>query len=167
MSVQFLQTKDFEVENEYLKTKLGGFALILFYTTDCPHCKPIIPLFHNLPSLINGCKFALVNIRGNRSLVGMSKETKVPLEFVPSAILYYNHLPYRRYNQPYTADHIQKFLEESAKKINQFKNEPAKDKEKVVPPYALGVPVCDEESGVCYLSFDSAYGKRDELKTPE
>lgn len=67
-SFLFLEARDFSIrpgENGqvlFLTYQPRGLTLVLFYSNDCPHCEALIKQFKQLPSIINGCQFAMVNV---------------------------------------------------------------------------------------------------------
>ena len=62
----FLAIEDFVLskgtKGNILCTSIPGFSLILYYSTQCPHCQTLIPIFKKLPGSINGCQFGIINI---------------------------------------------------------------------------------------------------------
>lgn len=87
-----------------------GMTLVLFYSTECPYCDALINKFKQLPSYVNGCQFAMVNVNRNMSIVERSKNTIAPISYVPDVILYINGSPYVRYDGPHDIQHIKDFI---------------------------------------------------------
>ena len=87
-----------------------GMTLVLFYSTECPYCDALINKFKQLPSYVNGCQFAMVNVSRNMSIVERSKNTIAPISYVPDVILYINGSPYVRYDGPHDIQHIKDFI---------------------------------------------------------
>jgi thioredoxin-like negative regulator of GroEL len=180
--IYFFNNDDFVVR-ENMKGKLLSFTeeskglyLVLFYSKECPHCDKLLTEFKQLPNLINGCKFVIVNINKNPGLIEKSKMTISPITYVPDVILYVNGLPYIRYDGPsemellknFILDIYQKlqktsFLNESNPALPQRTSQPAvetKPKEEEIPSYSIGKPVCGNAKDAydrCYLEFDNAY----------
>jgi thiol-disulfide isomerase/thioredoxin len=80
-------------KGDVLGTTIRGISLILFYSTQCPYCEPFIPVFKKLPGTVGGCQFGMINISTNRSIVEKSKNTIMPLTYVPYIVLYNNGQP--------------------------------------------------------------------------
>ena len=102
-----------------LEGQSKGLHLILFYSKECQFCDKFLAQFKQLPNLILGCKFAMVNINQNRDLVNMSKNTLAPITYVPDVILYVNGLPYIRYDGPSEMQHIKDFIVDIYQKLQK------------------------------------------------
>lgn len=166
----FLSSDDFYI-NETPNGKLllthmnQGLFLVLFYSTQCEHCKKAIPVFKELPRMIHGCTFGMINVSTNAKVVHMSRNTVSPVQFVPYIVLYLGGEPYYMYKGAITPTELQKFIIEMSKLLQtrqQFIKKgdnpgvPNKQ-EKKIPEFCSGVPYCDED--VCYLEFDTAYSE--------
>lgn len=159
-SLLFLSTDDFGVERnekgDVLYHEIRGFSLILYYSTQCSYCQKIIPVFKKLPDLINGCQFGMVNVSMNRTLISMSMQSNTPIKYVPLLILYINGRPYMRYEGPHEENDIRRFILEVSNSV-QASGFAQVAKEKSIPAYTIGQPLCGED-GVCYLEFDTQVG---------
>jgi thioredoxin-like negative regulator of GroEL len=167
MSVYFLNSNDFEViDGQFLyKFKRPELTLIFFYSTDCPHCKPVLPMIQQLAYQLHGCKYALLNVKVNYSAAMMSRSTSTPINYVPMALLYYAGRPVQKFSSAYSIENLRNFIIAASKNVkNLFSAEkpqteaqaaPAKEP----PAFSTGTPFCDSETGVCYLNFDNAYGE--------
>lgn len=166
MSLLFLSTDDFGLEQtengDVLYHEIRGFSLILYYSTQCEYCQRIIPIFKRLPELINGCQFGMVNVSMNKTLIQMSLNSSSPIRYVPLLILYINGRPHMRYEGPHEENDIRRFILEVSNSV-QASGFSEVLKEKSIPAYTIGQPLCGED-GVCYLEFDSevGYKKRQE-----
>lgn len=163
-----------------------GLNLVLFYSTECPYCINLINKFKQLPLLVNGCQFAMVNVNRNMNVIEKSKNTIAPIQFVPDVILYVNGMPYIRYDGPHDIQHIKNFIVDIYKQIQKtsfmeqkefYENQKSKNimehhdlrEEKVhnamenveIPAYTVGVPLYGEKKRekVCYLNYNTAYTK--------
>lgn len=158
----FLTSEDFFIKGDNLCSNIQGISLILFYSTQCIHCKCLTPIFKSLPGTIGGCQFGMINVSNSKSCVKMSRETLSPITYVPYIILYINGSPFMRYNGPAEQSEIQRFVLEVANKIQtkqKFTEEIiTKNISKEIPPYTIGHPVCNDN--VCYLEFEDAYIKK-------
>ena len=194
-SFLFLEPRDFSVRSGdkgqvlFLTFQPRGLTLVLFYSTDCPHCEELLKHFKQLPSTVNGCQFAMANVGRYRSIVQMSRSTIVPLNYVPDVILFVNGFPYVRYEGPPDLDSITQFLFEMNKKIKNYSfvenrsvpppahppvtsssspqyatapsTAPPSSLSTSIPEYTIGIPLYGErkKDKVCYLNFNSAYVK--------
>jgi thiol-disulfide isomerase/thioredoxin len=163
----FLGTDDFKIlkgtKGNILCNSIEGFSLILFYSTQCPHCQQLIPIFKKLPGTIGGCQFGMINISTaqNKKLIKMSNETVAPIQYVPYVILFVNGKPFMRYQGPSDGDTIRKFVLEIAQKVNnkqKFSNESAvkEDTRSGIPSYTIGHPLYGDDN-VTYLLMEDAY----------
>lgn len=91
---------------------LKGLCIILFYSNDCQHSFNLLTKYKQLPKLINGCQFALININkpSNFSVVKLSQNTISPITFVPDIILYVDGIPFIRYDGPHEIAPIKQFI---------------------------------------------------------
>ena len=163
----FLTGDDFQVKNgtkgAILCNGIRGYSLILFYSTQCAHCRTFIPIFKRLPGTIGGCQFGMANVSIDKSrLIKMAKPTIAPITYVPYVVLYVDGKPYMRYNGPQDEEEVRRFVVETARHINSkqaFSEDVTvkQDKEKSIPAYCIGNPLYGCEDGVCYLPMNEAY----------
>ena len=166
MSLYFLNSGDFEVKDKRLlyKHDRPELTLVLFYSTDCPHCKPLLPMIQQLAYQLKGCNYALLNVKENYSAAMMSKSTSTPIAYVPMIILYYAGEPIQKYSLSYSLENLRSFIIEAAKNVkgsfraNSESSKTGGPAAKSIPAFTTGTPFCDEETGVCYLNFENAYG---------
>ena len=163
-----------------IKENFNGLTLLLFYSRECQFCEKLLAQFKQLPSLIMGCKFGMVNINQNPSVVDISKTTISPITYVPDLILYVNGLPYMRYDGPGEIENIKEFIvdiyqklqktsflqnqnsqHQSSSRENEIQQGMAhSEAEEEIPAYSVGKPLCGTSKdayGKCYLDFDDAY----------
>lgn len=176
----FLTSEDFNIQKgnkgDILCSNIPGFSLILYYSTHCPHCQTLIPIFKKLPGTINGCQFGMINISTNRRVAEMSQTTIAPIKYVPFVVLYVNGKPFMIYKGPHDEGEIRKFVVEIANNIqkrqqfsrkeeapqgggSQGGNQEASNVPEKIPEYCLGKPICGNDK-VCYLEFNTAYNKK-------
>ena len=123
--ILFLGNDDFQVRQGdkgqilSLTYESKGLTLVLYYSTECPYCDNLINKFKQLPSFVNGCQFAMVNVSRNMDIVERSKNTIAPISYVPDVILYVNGAPYVRYDGPHDIQHIKDFIVDIYKKIQK------------------------------------------------
>lgn len=162
----FLTTEDFDTargkKGDLLVTRIPGYSLILFYSTQCEHCQNLIPIFKRLPGSIGGCQFGMLNVSLNKACVRMSRDTIAPITYVPYIVLYVNGRPFMRYQGPHESGEILRFVLEVSQKLankQAFSDKVKKDPRGGIPAYTIGHPLCGPDDKVCYLEFDDAYGK--------
>lgn len=162
----FLTTKDFFLEQSQKGSSLchrtPGVSLVFYYADACEGCQTIKPQYHQLPRVIGGCKFALVDLTKNPNLAQASKQTLAPIKYVPLLILYYDGRPFLQYDDDNSIEKIVEFVKYAMKILATKKPfSPEKGsgvKEVDIPAYSLGIPynlVCDANR--CYLQFNKAY----------
>jgi thioredoxin-like negative regulator of GroEL len=153
----FLTSDDFRIQKreggDLLVHSIPNFSLVLFYSVQCPHCDQFISAFKRLPGSIKGCQIGMLNVNTNKQCVFKSRETIVPIEYVPFIILYYNGKPSMIYKGPPDQSEIGRFVVETSRQIQV--EEPV-IQGKTIPAYTIGAPLCGED-GVCYLDYKDAY----------
>ena len=164
----FLTSDDFQLQRgmkgNIMCHSIGGYSLILFYSTHCTYCQQLIPIFKKMPGTINGCQFGIINVSTNRACVEMAKNSVAPVEYVPYIVLYVNGRPHMVYKGPYVESEIRRFIIEVAHNIQtkqQFSKEKVRQPTKRgIPEYTVGIPVMSGEGrdeNVTYLPFPKAY----------
>lgn len=90
----------------------NSFSLVFFYSTMCQHCQTFLPRYKNLPKMVMGCQFGIINIsdKRNAQIIEMAKHSITPIEYVPFIILYLRGEPYQQYDGPCDENIICKFL---------------------------------------------------------
>lgn len=162
----FLNSEDFTIskgtKGNILCTAIPGFSLVLFYSNQCPHCAKLLPTFKRLPGTIGGCQFGMLNVSSNKMCVKMSKNTIVPIQYVPLIILYVNGRPFMKYSGEHEENDIKRFILEVAEKINNkqkfSEDSNVKENPRGIPDYSIGLPLYGEDD-VTYLEFEEAYSK--------
>jgi thioredoxin-like negative regulator of GroEL len=120
--ILFLNETNFTVNSEKsLTVNIPNFSLVLFYSTRCPHCKQMIEVIKRMPTLINGCTFAMVNLDESRGVVQKAKLSTLELKFVPFLVFYASGIPYMVYNGPTVDTEIKRFVVQvSEQYVNEF-----------------------------------------------
>jgi thiol-disulfide isomerase/thioredoxin len=163
----FLSGDDFTIakgtKGNILCNSIPGFSLILFYSTQCPHCQNLIPIFKKLPGSIGGCQFGMMNVGNNKECIKRSKQTIAPITYVPYIVLYINGKPFMSYQGPHDINEIKRFVLEVAQKVNnkqKFSSEVVKeDPRSGIPAFTIGKPLYGDDN-VTYLKFDEAYDSK-------
>lgn len=165
----FLRSEDFNVQagtrGDIVCNVIRGVSLVLFYSPKCGYCQRLIPIFKKLPGTIGGCQFGMINVTTENTIVLMSRNTIVPIEYVPLIILYVNGKPFIRYDGDHDEVQIRKFLMDVTSKL-QAKEKFIKDSKETkgsnkrqIPEYSTGYPLYGEDDEY-YLEFDEAYDKK-------
>jgi thioredoxin-like negative regulator of GroEL len=166
-SLLFLTEQDFSIQQgkkgQVLCNNLPGVSLVLFFSKKCPHCGDTFPIFHDLPRIVPGCRFAVLNISTNVNVARMSQQTIAPITVVPFIILYVNGRPFMKYNGEKSLRAISGFVNEVLSRIQSKKNfsqNTSVEHDDDIPEYSVGIPFnlkCEGEQ--CYLTFSEAYKK--------
>jgi hypothetical protein len=154
-------------KGKVLCCNVEGICIVIFHADGgkCSHCDDAIPEFKKAARMLGSVKFGLCNLNRNPDIIRLSKTTIAPLEYVPYVILYVNGRPFLRYEGDRTAEDIAEFLQEVMARLQtkkQFIENKTYKIESEIPPYTIGIPfnvVCDEDKGVCYLSYADAFKK--------
>jgi thioredoxin-like negative regulator of GroEL len=175
----YLSEKDFKSipvkDGNLLCNNIKGISLILFYSTQCKFCATSLPIFKTLPGTLTGCQFGIVNISISKELVGMSRQSTSPLQYVPFIILYFEGKPIMSYDGPHDINEIRKFVITVTKDLQQKQLFMAKQTnatatemkdntfgsmsklQKKIPDYTTGHPLYGNK--VCYLENEKCYQK--------
>jgi len=113
--ILFLGSDDFcvragEKGNMLCLSGWKGLTLVMFYSKECQFCHKLINKFKQLPTIVNGCKFAMCCINRHFDIIEKSKNTIAPIEYVPDVILYVDGAPYIRYDGPHEVEDIKSFI---------------------------------------------------------
>lgn len=159
-----------------LCNKVKGICLVMFFSPGCGYCKHFLPSFANLSKSLNGCLFGIVNVNNNRQVVAMSRNTIIPITYVPYIILYVDGKPFMRYDGPKDENEIKRFVIEVTRKFsiqNKFASQKPIPNQKIqmegnatidatnqneIPAYTLGIPKTGGAKQVCYFNYEDAYG---------
>lgn len=164
-SLYFLNDKDFYIgdgiRGQLLYTTVKGIVLVFFSATMCEICQNFIPEFKQLPQMVAGCQFAIINLSSYPKVFHMSKQTIMPLTEVPYIVLYVNGKPMLRYDDIYDATIIANFISSTVRKLQDNPDESVLDdvNSPQIPAYSIGKPIVGRRNKqrVCYLNFDGAY----------
>mgnify|MGYP006081035413 CR=1 FL=1 len=99
-----------------------GYSLILFYSTQCPHCQSAIDIFKHLHKTVAGCEFGMINIDDNKGIISTMKKSVLPLEYVPLLVFFANGKAYMMYSGPLKDANIRQFIEQVAASYNEENN---------------------------------------------
>jgi hypothetical protein len=177
----FLNADDFNVQTgtkgKIMCIPIPGFSLVLFYSTQCKHCKQLVPIFKRLPGSISGCQFGMLNVGTNMKVAAKSKGTITEIKYVPLILLYINGKPFMRYAGKYDRDEIIKFVVSMSKRVQNNQTFTKKQSGKPdpnikedprggIPAFSIGKPLKgDGRLDICYLEFQNAYKKTSSSKS--
>jgi hypothetical protein len=163
--VLFLSKNDFGLQQgkngNLLVTGVPGLCLVVFFSPRCPHSNNLIPIIKKLPTIINGCSFGILNVGKNNEIIGMSRNSITPINYVPMIILYVNQKPYMLYDGPHTEKEITEFVMDVASKLpsqsrEKFVESKQAENPSSIPAYSLGTPLFGKKT-VTYLTEITAY----------
>ncbi len=161
MSTLFLNSSDFALNGDMLMCKkTPNLLLVLFYSTNCPHCGPARDIVSRVAMqfMQGNCKFGMINITQNPKVTQLSRASKTPITYVPFVLAFFNGEPLAKYSgggitAPNLIHFVQQCQESVKDRIDAFG---AANMAEEIPAYTTGFPVCDDN--VCYLGYESAYG---------
>ena len=158
-SLLFLSHEDFDVsataQGTALSSSISGLSVVLFYSTHCVYCQQLIPIFKNMPRVLSGCQFGMINVSVNKPILQKSKNTITPIEYVPLILMYLNGTPVMRYEGPHTKEDLKTFIIDMSKEL-QKQRTTSHSSGKKLPAYTLGEPLYGDDKR-CYLEFHDAY----------
>lgn len=173
-SLIYLKTDDFAIDKNQkgefiLCAKLKGITFIMFNANKgaCEYCDIMTPLFSNLPQVINGARFCILNVNQNRQVIDMAKNTIVPILAVPYIVMYVNGRPILQYDDDTTSfAKLSEFVSYAMNLVKTKKNfiDKGGKVESEIPKFTVAMPynlVCDADKGTCYLRPIEAYDKKD------
>lgn len=160
-----LRTDDFEVQQgtkgTILCTGIKGMALTMFWSPGCEICKSVLSIFQQLPQVVNGVKFCLLNINENQQVLAMAKSTIAPIEYVPYIVMYVNGKPFLQFDDEPTGQKLIQFIQYTMGLVETKKSfiDRGAKVESDIPAYSIAKPYlsfkCDDEK--CYLAYEDAY----------
>ena len=110
-SIQFLNDSNFSVDTSgILHVSIPGFSLVLFYSTQCPHCKDMMEAVKRMPTIINGCSFGVINLDQNKGVIQKCAKSQLKLKYVPYLVFFASGVPYMVYNGPTDENEIKRFI---------------------------------------------------------
>lgn len=114
--IVFLSQNDFRLDqnnNLGLTNNRTMYSLIMFSSNKCQHCGMMFDVFANISSRIQNFTFGIVKLDepGSRELVNMSKNSTIPIEYVPLVVFYSNGVPKMIYSGPPDLNSIMEFIQ--------------------------------------------------------
>jgi thioredoxin-like negative regulator of GroEL len=174
--MHFLDNSHFEVgQGGELTVAMKGYALVLFYSSQCEHCGEMMEKFSELNDTVNGCSFAQVNLDNNKPLIAKVNKSNVKLEYVPFVVLFANSSPYMIYSGPVATPDLRRFILEVtnayAKEFEQNKHKKNGGNKKTDISKiddSVGCKIDDEKCRTktsakfnsCYVSMAEAYSNK-------
>ena len=112
--VQQLSSNNFNVtqrnSKSYLNVNIQDIVLIFFKMDNCEGCKAFEPIFHHLSKEEKSIEFANINISNNRNVASLSRQTTTPITSVPYLLLFFNGVPYAKYNGKRNIQNLKSFI---------------------------------------------------------
>lgn len=161
-----LRHDDFNIQQgtkgPILCTGIKGMSLTMFWSPGCNICKALFPIFQQLPQIVNGVNFCLLNINENQQVLSMSSQTIAPIEVVPYIVMYVNGTPFLQYDDEPTGQKLIQFIQYAMGLVEtkkSFIDKGGKVESNAIPPYSIAKPYlsfhCDDDK--CYLTYKNAY----------
>lgn len=156
-----------------------GFDIVLYYSTQCQHCKTYVELFRSSSGRTSNCEFSLVNLDKCKEIIAMTKGTTTELEYVPVVIMYCDGMPYMAYGGDPEVNSFLRFIDDCSKKFIAEKQPSSQEHDRtthsgysnnktnskpdtgtVTSGCALSDKECakPKQTMSCYLTFEDAYG---------
>jgi len=173
-SIITLSTDDFAVQsgkkgNLLCILEMPGLVFALFHHPTCDKCPAVKRIFREIAtrSKVSGSvQFASIEV--TQSLAEKSKQTILPITYVPLLILYVGGRPFMKYNGAKDGREIEEFLLSVSSKLNVKTNFGKGSKKQLEDPGEI--PSVERnpdgslpfnlycEGANCYLTFDEMYG---------
>lgn len=168
--LRFMNARDFDVgrDGSLVHNINQGYSLILFYSTQCKHCKVAQEIFKYLNDTVVGCEFGMVNLDTNKSLIATCNKSNLPLEYVPLLVFFANGKAYMMYSGPIKENNIRQFIEQVAAAYADEYNQRGDANQKTMISDFEGCSMDDEvckqdyvkrQQG-CYVTLKEAYSNR-------
>ena len=118
MTVMHLNHEHFQAPGgATMKLNIPGLVLVMFKQQTCQHCVNFAPQFEAMSQNDQRVRFAYIDIRQNRQVIGMAQTTNTPIKAVPLFILYLNGVPCALYKGRHEYGSMMSFLNELVQKV--------------------------------------------------
>jgi thiol-disulfide isomerase/thioredoxin len=151
-------------------------AIVLYYSTSCPHCRVFMPIFEQIATNAPRFRFCILNAERYKNVAISSMTTTTPIRSVPHILAYNKGKPVATYSGPRNYNDILDFLRTLSSQLEKMKfnrrspdasagrasatGVPTGNKEDILSYKSdLGIPyniVCGD--GQCHLTFEQIYG---------
>lgn len=122
MPLHYLSDDAFYLNDQRkLCAKVPGLSLIMFHSDNCGHCSDALPVLKAVSDAIPWCKFLLHNVR-SRYVVNLSRQTGAPINYTPYILIYFDGIPYYRWDGPRTFNDIKQFVIDMSKNLGMKQN---------------------------------------------
>ena len=112
-SIQFLDSSNFsKAKDGSLLCSIPKYALVLFWSTNCPHCTQVKEIIQGMNNNMNGCTFGMCNLDENKECIDMIVSSGIEMSYVPFIVFFANQKPYMVYSGPPREDTMIKFIVE-------------------------------------------------------
>jgi thioredoxin-like negative regulator of GroEL len=168
--IQQLTTSDYTILEHQDQNKTRNLvistikepAVVLYYSTTCPHCRIFMPIFEQIATNVPRVKFCVLNAEKYKNVAIDSLTTTTPIKSVPHIIAYNNGKSAYVYTGPKKYNDFLDFLAKWTETLDKtkfggtggakqgpFKEELSSYRTDLGIPYNV---VC--EAGQCYLTSD-------------
>jgi len=168
-SIKFCTESDFDVDRDgNLRVNIPKYSLVMFYSTQCPHCEKMGDVFNALNRRIEGCTFAMINLDENKEIIKKCAGSNIDLSYVPMVVFFANTKPIMIYAGPCELDDLERFVIEVSESYkndnmnNETKHETT-DLRGIKDACMLGDEECLKEKSLengvqqCYVTLAEAY----------
>lgn len=100
-----------------IRARIAALSLITFHSHMEPVSTAFMMTFQQLPRMVEGCRFAAINISKYPQIIRMTQGTLMPVNEVPYIIICYDGIPKYRYKGAHTIQAIKDFVMVSAREI--------------------------------------------------
>jgi thiol-disulfide isomerase/thioredoxin len=84
-----LNSKHFFIQNKALRLRKQGPSFVFFWQPKCGGCEAFKPVFDKLNMKLNSeITFYKINVAVNRDIIKLSKETRTPINNVPTIMIF-------------------------------------------------------------------------------
>lgn len=116
-------------QKKTLNINIPGNVLVFFKTMDCPGCREFEPMFGNLSRADTRVVYAIIDVSVHRDVVTLSRETSMPIQSVPTLVLYTSGRPFAKFTGKKNEQAISSFITKALQSIpntgqQQFMGQP-------------------------------------------
>lgn len=177
--IQQLTTNDFTIlehqdseKTRNLVISVKDPAIVLYYSTSCPHCRAFMPIFEQIATNAPRFRFAILNAERYKNVAISSLKTTTPIKSVPHILAYNKGKPVATYVGQRNYNNILDFLNILTSQLEKMKFNTSTGratatgvstgtKEDIIAykNENYGIPyniVCGDELG-CHLSMEQIY----------
>ncbi len=121
--MQTLYSSNFRLNGKSMYVTIPGNILVFFTQSHCGACNAFMPVFNNLQARDKRIAYAITDVTVNRDIIGMSRQTSVPIQKTPMLIFYSNGSPIAKFTGNLDVNSLSGFItkamNESARRSQQ------------------------------------------------